>query len=159
MSAASTVVRVFDKMEKVVFESILEKLDLETNGSALPMSLDEQETVYAAAFGNYELGSYAEASSLFTALVLANPFQESHWRGLASSRQMEEKYQEALQAWSMVALLAEHDPLPHFHAAECLLTLRNAKEALKALNCAETRLSKEEPALRSKIELLKATYG
>ncbi len=146
-------------MDKALFESILKKLDLETNGSASPLSVEEQETVYAAAFGNYELGSYAEASSLFTALVLASPFKESHWRGLASSRQMEEKYQEALQAWSLVALLAEHDPLPHFHAAECLLTLRNAGEAIKALNCAETRLSTDEPALRSKIELLKATYG
>lgn len=140
------------------FEKVLQKLDLETNGSARPLSADEQESVYAAAFGNYELGNYSEASSLFTALALASPFEESHWRGLASSRQMEEKYQEALQAWSMVALLAEHDPLPHFHAAECLITLRNTEDAMKALNCAETRIFEKTP-LASKIAVLKATYG
>ena len=119
----------------------------------------EQEILYGTSCGLYETGDYAEAAGFFTQLVLHEPFQELYWRGLASAQQMEEKYQEALHAWSLVALLVDTDPLPHFHAAECLLSLNDKPQAVKALQCAEERLTEGQAELREKIHLLKEVYA
>ena len=126
---------------------------------ALPsIDLEDSEIVYAAAYGLYEKGDYTRSAGLFTHLVLRNPFEKSSWMGLASAHQMEKKYREALAAWSMIALLNAEDPLPHFHAAECLLSLQDVEEALKALNCAEKNLKNSDSELKDKIEVLKARY-
>jgi type III secretion system low calcium response chaperone LcrH/SycD len=122
------------------------------------LSAAEQEILYGTSRGLYEVGDYAEAAQFFTQLVLEEPFQELYWRGLASAHQMEEKYQEALHAWGLVALLVDPDPLPHFHAAECLLSLDDRPQALKALQCAEERLTEEQAELREKINILKRIY-
>lgn len=101
--------------------------------------------IYTLAYELYEAGRYKEAASVFTRLVLTDPMEENFWRGLASSRQMQRKFEEALHAWSLVALLAERDPQPHFHAAECFFALHDPEEAEKALRLAEARLKDEDP--------------
>ncbi len=118
----------------------------------------QQEILYGTSRGLYEAGNYAEASDFFTQLILSEPFHELYWRGLAGARQMEKKYPEALHAWALVALLADRDPLPHFHAAECFLSLNDKPQALKALDCAQERLSTDHAELRAKINLLKELY-
>jgi len=142
---------------KEAFDALNLPFDLK---DAPSRSVEDWQTIYAAAFGHYETGSFEEASQLFTQLILADPYTEKHWRGLAASLQMEKKYEESLHAWAICALLAENDPLVHFHAAECLLSMKNKKEALKALDVATERLGKEESAnaLRDKIELLKKLH-
>jgi type III secretion system low calcium response chaperone LcrH/SycD len=126
--------------------------------AAKSWSPEEEDTLYAAAYGLYEQGAYARAAEMFTQLVHGSPFTEVYWRGLASSRQMEERYQEALRAWCLTALLAEHDPLPHFHAAECLLSLGDREEALKALHAAEDK-AYDRPELLSTISVLKEAHA
>lgn len=123
-------------------------------------TLENEEIVYAAAFGLYEKGDYARASDLFTHLVLRSPFDAKFWLGLASARQMDKKYQESLHAWAIVAFLKMEDPMPHFHAAECLLSLQQNEEALKALRCAENNLTANDASgLKEKITLLREQYG
>ena len=116
----------------------------------------KQELLYATAYALYETGDYAGATDVFTTLCLKSPFSEVYWRGLASSRQMQKEYEAALPAWALVALLCEKDPLPHFHAAECYLSLQNREEALKALKAAEGLLttSQEHARLKEKIQIL-----
>lgn len=109
---------------------------------------------YTCAFGLYERGDYRSAAQLFTQLILTDPFVEDYWRGLASAKQMAREYEAALHAWSLCALLKEEDPLPHFHAAECLLSLEEKEDALKALDAALDRCSDNE-SLKEKIALLK----
>jgi type III secretion system low calcium response chaperone LcrH/SycD len=113
----------------------------------------DQVAVYAAAYTHYQTGDYLQAGDLFTQLIFSNPFQEKFWRGLAAARQLENKYEEALHAWGLVALLQESDPISHFHAAECLVSLGNKEEALKALNHAQELAA--DDALQQKIELLR----
>lgn len=115
--------------------------------------LSKEEQLYAAAYALYEQSDFQEAIALFTQLVLLNTFEEKYWRGLASSHQMQAHYHEALQAWSLVAILNEKDPYSHFHAAECLFSLNDKQEGLKALVCAEERLM--DHSLRDKIESLR----
>lgn len=109
--------------------------------------------LYQAAFSFYNQGDYQKAIELFTQLVVIDAFDEANWRGLASSHQMMGNYQDAIQAWALVAILNPKDPYAHFHAAECLLSLNEKEEALKALKCAEKNT--QDGSLRTKIELLK----
>lgn len=122
-----------------------------------PVPLEMERQFYATAFGLYEKGDYRGASQLFTQLVLTDPYSEHYWHGLASSKQMARDYMAAIHAWSMVALLKERDPLPHFHAAECFLSLDEKEEALLALDAA-LDLCQSDERLREKINLLKAIH-
>jgi len=119
-----------------------------------PLSLQQRETVYAAAYGMYEVGDYEQSASLFTQLVLTDPVELRFWKGLASSRQMNRQYPEALHAWSIVCLMSKDQPSSHFHAAECYLSMGDYGEATKALKSAERNLGKSDP-LSEKIAELK----
>jgi type III secretion system low calcium response chaperone LcrH/SycD len=115
-------------------------------------------SIYAAASASYEAGDYEKASLLFSSLTQSAPFEEAHWRGLASSKQMLLDYEAALHAWSIVALFNEQDPWIHFHAAECLLSVGQNSEARKALDMADARLKDDDEELRDKIELLRTIH-
>lgn len=123
-------------------------------------SVEEQEELYAIAYQSYETGNYRLAAQFFTKLVLCNPFAEKYWRGLASSHQMQNEYLAAVHAWTSCALLEIEDPFVHFHAAECLFSLNDKEEALKALQSAEGLLTNSETdkALKNKIEILKQVH-
>jgi type III secretion system low calcium response chaperone LcrH/SycD len=137
-------------------QEVMEILGISENEIS-PIPLEMERPLYAAAFGLYEKGDYRGAAQLFTQLVLTNPYSEQYWQGLASSKQMTRDYMAAVHAWSMVALLKEGDPLPHFHAAECFLSLDEKEDALKALDAA-LDLSRSNERLREKINLLKTIH-
>jgi type III secretion system low calcium response chaperone LcrH/SycD len=122
-----------------------------------PIPMDQERQFYAMAFGLYEKGDYRSAAQLFTQLVLTDPYSEHYWQGLASSKQMAREYLAAVHAWSLCALLKENDPLPHFHAAECFLSLDEKEDALKALDAA-LDLCRENERLSDKINLLKTIH-
>jgi|SRR5579862_2159599 len=128
--------------------------------SSEAFSVEEQEELYGIAFQLYELGNYPHAGQFFKKLVLCNPFAEKYWRGLASCHQMQKEYLAAIQAWTSSALLEDKDPLPHFHAAECLFSLGEKEEALHALQAAESLLTRNEQhaLLRNKIMVLKQVH-
>jgi type III secretion system low calcium response chaperone LcrH/SycD len=136
-------------------QEVMEILGI-TESQVSPIPLEQEQQFYAVAFGLYEKGDYRSASQLFTQLVLTDPFSAHYWQGLASSKQMAREYLAAVHAWGLVALLREGDPLPHFHAAECFLSLDDKVEALKALDTA-LRFCRDE-RLREKINLLKTIH-
>lgn len=133
-------------------QELLSSFSLPTS-PATHFSPEEQKMLYETGYSFYEANDWSRAADIFMQLILSDPFEERYWRGLASSRQMESKYRDAVHAWALVALLAEKDPLAHFHAAECLFSLNEKEEAKKALASAEARNPTEE--LKGKIELLK----
>lgn len=94
------------------------------------------QAVYADALQEYEMGRYDKAHDLFALLSTELPVQPEVWKGLAACSQVQKSYPEALMAWSMAALLDETDPLPHFHAAECLFAQGDKPDALKAVRIA-----------------------
>lgn len=122
-----------------------------------PLTPEEQKSLYLSAFTLYRQKQYSIAEPLFIQLCLANPFEQSFWRGLASSLQMLGKLKGALRAWCATALLQDEDPLPHFHAAECFYLLKETQEATKALLQAEKRLqgAKELEILQENITILR----
>jgi type III secretion system low calcium response chaperone LcrH/SycD len=102
------------------------------------------QTLYADAVQEYEVGHYEKAHDLFSSLSTEMPAQPEIWQGLAACSQVQKYYPEALLSWGMAALLDEHDPLPHFHAAECLLAQGDKIEAQKAIRLAMARPCTEE---------------
>lgn len=122
-----------------------------------PITLDQERPLYATAFGFYESGDYRSAAQLFAQLVLTDPYSVHYWSGLASSKQMAQDYLAAVHAWGIVSLLKENDPISHFHAAECFLSLDEKEDALKALNAALELAGKNEMLLE-KINLLKTIH-
>jgi type III secretion system low calcium response chaperone LcrH/SycD len=114
----------------------------------------DKKTLYSLAYAHYESGHYDDAADLFTQLTLLDPQESLYWQGLASARQMGQKYQAALYAWGFAAYLSEEDPLPHFHAAECYISLEKKEEATKALEAA-ARLVTDDIVLQNRIGLLK----
>lgn len=97
---------------------------------------EEEHSLYLSAFSLYEKKEYRKSSSVFTRLVLINPFFPAYWKGLAASKQMSSEYEQALQAWALATLLDTEDPMTHLHAAECLSRIDDRKEAQKALDSA-----------------------
>jgi type III secretion system low calcium response chaperone LcrH/SycD len=144
------------KLERAFQQQVAEILGL-SDQEVSPIPLDQEHSFYSAAFGLYEKGDYRRSAYLFTQLVLTDPFSEYYWKGLASAKQMAREYQAAVHAWSMVALIDENNPLPHFHAAECLLSMEEKEEALKAFDAA-LELAGNDETLCEKINLLKAIH-
>ena len=117
------------------------------------LNLEEKETFYAAAYGFYQTGDYEKSEQFFTHLVLNDPFEKRFWKGVASARQMQKKYQEALHSWSVLCIFDPKDPQPHFHAAECLVSLNQKEEAQKALHCSERLIGEAHPLKEKILEL------
>lgn len=99
----------------------------------------EAELFYSYAFAHYQSGHSKEAIEAFHVLCARRPLESRFWFGLGASLQEERKYQDALHAWAMTALLNPDDPYPHFHAAECYLSLNLPQDAEKAFQEARLR--------------------
>lgn len=122
-------------------------------------SKHERETIYAAAFGKYEIGEYENAANFFTQLILHDPYDTRFWKGLAASRQMQKNFKAALHAWAVHALLSGHSPASHFHAAECYLSMEEIEEAKKALKMAEMHLENSDPLAKRVKNLKEHIHG
>lgn len=121
--------------------------------------LDEQqiELFYAAAYGFYHVGDYEKSEQFFTHLIFNDPYDKRFWKGIASARQMQKKYHEALNSWSVLCIFDEKNPTAHFHAAECLFSLNEKEEAMKALASCERFIEEENHPLKEKILHLRNT--
>ena len=108
-------------------------------------------------FGTLSLRHTAESTKIFADLVTNNPNDKSSWFGLAASLQEEKIYDIAIYAWGVSSLLDMDNPYPYFHAAECLLSMKNIKGAFLALNEAKKR-SVENDEILQKINILKKIW-
>lgn len=120
------------------------------------MTQEDIDLFYELAFNLYQAGDYKQAEELFRRTILAKPLEKRHWQGLASCLQMQNRYEEALVPWSMCCLVDPENPLPHFHAAECLLSLEDIEEAFKALKACENRDT--EKVFQGKITTLRQRW-
>src|SRR5262249_49793934 len=111
----------------------------ETLQQAFGVSTYEMEQIYSEAYLDYENDNYRESTTAFRWLVLLNPFHKKYWMELAAIFQLLEKYEKALHAYAISALLESSNPYPHFHAFECYESLNNKEDAEKALELAYQR--------------------
>lgn len=121
------------------------------------LSEDEVERFYAFGFAHYGSGNWDRAADVFRVLCTRRPMEPKFWFALGATLQEAGSYQEALHSWAMAALLKKEDPYPHFHAAECCISLQLAIDAAKALKESEQRIQGEHP-LKGKIALLRQQW-
>jgi len=142
-------------------QEVLEDIEksLPENGGILMQDFTEEDVhlLYELGFNLYQVGDYKKGEEIFKRLVIACPLEKNHWRGLGSCLQMQQKYEEALVSWSMCTIVDPQNPLPHFHAAECLFSLDQLDDALQALKAAENR--DNEKTFVGKISALKQTWS
>lgn len=124
-------------------------------------SSEDVAVLYSLGYSLYEAGDYAHSKEIFQQLVVSKPLEQKHWFGLGSILQLEGNYNKALVAWSMSALIVDEDPLPHFHAAECLISLKQWSEAAKALKASKKRItaSPEHLEIKDKIEVMEKAWA
>lgn len=116
------------------------------------------ERLYAFGYAQYTSGNWPKAADIFRSLCTTRPLESRFWFALGASLQGGSFYREALPSWAMAALLKDKDPYPHYHAAECYLSLKKVQEAQKALEEAFSRLPEKGHPLEGKIALLKKQW-
>ncbi|GAB4190253.1 MAG: SycD/LcrH family type III secretion system chaperone VcrH [Simkaniaceae bacterium] len=146
-----------------LLRAAIEEVSSQTeNGNSLHRDLSREDIaiLYTLGYNLYQIGDYAQAKTIFQQLILARPMEQKYWIGLGSVLQMQKNYSRALTAWGMAALLLDTDPVPHFHAAECLLSLGEVDEAFKAFQAAKQRMNEgtENPSLMHKIEAFQEAW-
>ena len=123
------------------------------------MTEEEIEQFYAYGFAQYGSGNWSGAVDVFRVLCTRRPLEPKFWFALGATLQEAGSYQDALYSWAMASLLNAKDPYPHFHAAECCLSLHMAKDAAKALQETENRIHKElAHPLKDKVVLLRQQW-
>jgi type III secretion system low calcium response chaperone LcrH/SycD len=119
----------------------------------------EVEESYANGYAQYNAGNFTAAVDVFRNLCLEHPSEHRFWFALGATLQEAGSYDRALRSWAMAALLDGSNPYPHFHAAECCLSLQKREDAAKALKESELRIIKRENhPLVDKIEVLKQQW-
>ena len=105
-----------------------------TVGQAVGMKPEALENLYALAHGLYTSGNFHDAQIVFQALSLYNPQDYRFWMGLAGSRQAQEQYQAAIDAYQMAAVATQlKTPEPFLYAARCLLKLGRKDDCIVAI--------------------------
>ncbi|MCF7851758.1 MAG: hypothetical protein K9M07_00785 [Simkaniaceae bacterium] len=148
--------------KQVILQAALEKIgkSVKETGSMDPQDLSAEDAslLYTIGHNLYGVGDYERAKPLFHKLVIARPLEGRNWFGLAATLQQMREYENALVAWYMTIMFQENDPLPHLHAAECLLSLRKNQEAEEALMLA-LELAKDRTDLAEHIASVKSTLA
>ncbi len=122
-------------------------------------TMQGSEALYTHAFAQYQTGGIEKAIEAFRVLCAEQPLEARFWFGLAASLQEGRDYKLALHAWAMAALLDPKDPYPHFHAAECSLSIDDRKDAILALQEAQKRIDDAKHPLQDRILVLKEAWS
>lgn len=106
---------------------------------ALGFSKERIDATYSQAYRLYNTGKYADASYLFRLLVFLNPTDPKYYLGLAACFHMLKEYSAAAQVYMACAVIDIDSPIPHFHASDCYIQMRDRASALLVLELAVKR--------------------
>lgn len=100
---------------------------------------EEMAELYRQGYAYYQEDKYKDSAIIFKWLVILNPFVLKYWMGYAANLQLLGQFEKALRGYAMWAMMADDDPMPHFHAYECYKKLNNPVDERKALLQAQRR--------------------
>ncbi|MBB65011.1 MAG: hypothetical protein CMO81_08085 [Waddliaceae bacterium] len=118
----------------------------ESKASLPSISPPALDAIHALARHCHRQSDFSRATDLYRILTIADPFEKDYWLGLGKAQQDLEDFSSAIKAYASACLLELENPTPHFHAAECYLSLGKFQDAAKALRAAENfgKLQKQE---------------
>lgn len=136
-------------------EAILERL---LQGEPLQeiFSFDQQVMgdFYQIAYRLFHKKLYSKAADAFFFLSCLNVYQSTYWLGLAMSQHLQKAYDAALSAYAMAQLTDPKNPLPHYHAVDCYLSIGDKKSALASCELA-IELGESDQKLKNEAIYLK----
>lgn len=105
---------------------------------------EENEAIYQTGFVFYEQKRYTDAAKIFAFLVTLDHMNPKYLSALGGATYMLGLYEDALKHYAAATLIGIRDPLPCFHAAECLVALNRVPEAIKTLELAREMAGQKE---------------
>lgn len=118
-----------------------------TIASVANMQPEAIESMYTLAYNMYQAGSFENAETLFRTLCLYKHNDRRFWLGLAGTLQAQERYKEAVNAYSMVGLCTSlKEPEPFFYSAQCLLKMGDKERAIDMLEATQFVCDEARPA-------------
>ncbi len=101
--------------------------------SIVGMSRNSIEARYALASQLYNVRKYQDAEQVFRWLCMYEGDAERNWLGLAATLQAEKKYDEARNAYQILALMSGlENPAPFYYSGICFLKENNLEDAVTA---------------------------
>lgn len=91
------------------------------------------EMVYSVAHTYYKNRKYEDALKMFRFLTLMDHSNQKYWMGFASTNQMMQNFEKAVEAYGYATLLDIDNVKPQLQAGYCLLQLKKYEEARCAL--------------------------
>lgn len=116
----------------------------------------ETEAAYALAYQLFNQQQYVKAERLFTVLCQLDHYDGRFWLGLGASRQMQNKYADAVNAYAMAGIHDMENPVPPLRCAECYLALDRIEDAENGATAAIHWAGDEERyrQIRARAELI-----
>ena len=96
----------------------------------------QMEAVYALAYRHFNHGQYAKAEQLFKFLYSLDHYDSRFPIGLGAARQKQQKYNDAVNAYSAAAGIDIENPVPPLRSAECYMAQQDYELAKKAAKAA-----------------------
>jgi len=91
------------------------------------------EGIYGQAYRLYNTGKYREAGQLFRLLVMLSSSEAKYAMGLAACLHMIKDYRAAIDAYMICSVIDAASPIPHYHASDCYLQMKDRLSALISL--------------------------
>lgn len=91
------------------------------------------DIIYSEAYNMYTAGKYEKAETAFRGLLFLDPKQAKYYLGLGACLQMQKRYVDALELYSLGIIQDPIFPKLYYHAAECHFALGKPEYAVKML--------------------------
>ncbi|MGA8164354.1 MAG: SycD/LcrH family type III secretion system chaperone [Waddliaceae bacterium] len=134
-----------NKMEKMTQDALVKGVMPQ---NLLGMSDAMVEGLYSQAYRLYNTGKYKDASQLFRMLVMINSTEAKYSMGLAACFHMMKEYNSAITTYALCGIIDPKSPIPHYHASDCYMQMKDPISAIISLEMAVKRAG-EKPEYQS----------
>jgi type III secretion system low calcium response chaperone LcrH/SycD len=118
-----------------LLEAVMDGMPL---AEAVGLDKDVLEGLYGLGYNLYNAGDHENAEIVFQALCLYDFNDPRFWNGLGATRQAQEKYSDAVDAYSFAMFASSlGDPAPIFHSGVCFLKSGDLEAAVTAFESLE----------------------
>lgn len=128
------------EVDKLSKEALMQEM-LPKN--ALGLSDAMVEGLYSQAYRLYNTGKYKDASQLFRLLIMIDSAEAKFSMGLAACFHMMKEYNNAISTYALCGIIDPDSPIPHYHASDCYMQMKDTISAIISLEMAIKRSSKK----------------
>lgn len=127
-------------MEKLSKNALMEQL-LPKNAMGLSDAM--VEGLYSQAYRLYNTGKYKDASQLFRLLIMVDSTEAKYTMGLAACFHMMKEYESAISTYALCGIIDPDSPIPHYHASDCYIQMKDYVSAMISLEMAIKRAAEK----------------